>query len=167
MINLDVTDKAFLDEVACYVRGESSDKMVSYMESEENIYDLLQGLIVLKSNVESQLASYKSRSAKRRFEIILEEDDFDFAWSEYLADNADWRAKAIKFINSIECYIKHVKSLISSYRNQDTSSDLTDDDLIGMLISGIIDSEKSLDQDPEVSYEDLISEVAKRMKKTA
>ena len=137
MIKLDITSKDFLDEIASYVRGESSEEIVEYFESEDNVNLVIEGLIVLKGNVESQLAGYKSRSAKRRFELMLEDDDFDFVWSGYLAENADWRAKAIKFINSIECYIKHTKQILASYQAE--NDDAMDEDIIDALIAGAID----------------------------
>lgn len=102
-------DKDFIDLVARDVRGLLREPEKSKLHAEENLDRMYDALNALKKDVEVQLSNQKSRWVKKRHELNLEGDDGTY-WIEYKASEADWRARAIKFLMAVEDQIAAAKS---------------------------------------------------------
>lgn len=102
-------DKDFVDLVARDVRGILSDREREEIHKPENIHRVYDALNILKKDVEVQLSNQKSRWIKKRSELNAAGDDGS-EWITFKATEADWRARAIKFLTAVEAHLAATKS---------------------------------------------------------
>lgn len=102
-------DKDFVDLVARDVRGLLSDRERDQLNKPENVHRVYDALNILKKDVEVQLSNQKSRWAKKRNELNAAGDD-GTEWIAFKASEADWRARAIKFLTAVEAQLAATKS---------------------------------------------------------
>lgn len=113
------TDKTFTDLVGQYVRGMLPRNIEETIESDENLDRLYYALISLKKDVEVQLSNKRARDIKTRNELNNKGDDGS-QWIAYRASEADWEARAKKFLGSVEEHICGAKERIAS-RNRENN----------------------------------------------
>lgn len=127
-------DKDFIELVAKDVRGLLGDKEQDKLHSPENLDRVYDALNALKKDVEVQLSNQKSRWVKRRNELNQQGDDGS-GWIAFKASEADWRARAIKFLMAVEDQLSATKARIRlrhTSGNDKNVLDLVDEVLIHM-----------------------------------
>lgn len=115
-------DKEFVDLVARDVRGLLNTAEQKELEKPENIDRVYDALNILKKDVEVQLSNQKSRWAKKRNELNGSGDD-GTEWIAYRAGEADWRARAIKFLTAVEAHLAVTKARRRSANQGNRSAD--------------------------------------------
>lgn len=134
------TDKKFTDLVAQFVRGVLPHDIESNLLLDSNLDRMYYALISLKKDVEVQLSSQKSRSVKMRHELNQRGDD-GTGWKKYQAEEADWRARAIKFLASVE---DHLAAIKERRRDRNIQANLTTSQA---LYEAIVEHSEQIDPD--------------------
>lgn len=132
-------DKEFIDLVARDVRGllrEDEQQKLHTLDNLDRMYDALNAL---KKDVEVQLSNQKSRWVKKRHELNEEGDD-GTEWIAYKASEADWRARAIKFLMAVEDHLSAAKAQIKQ-RNVSANSGDVDE-----LLESVFEHQEEIDE---------------------
>lgn len=108
-------DEKYIDLVAQLVRGKLPDNIARQMISDDaEAQRMYFALVSLKKDVEAQLAEKRARDVQKRHEFEQRGDD-GTRFREYRARDDAWRAKAIRFLSSIEEHILATKERIRDY----------------------------------------------------
>lgn len=130
-------NKDYSDKVARHVRGLLSEEEKFELFTEQNIEVTYTALNGLKKDVEVQLANQRARWVKKRHELNEIGDD-GTEWIQFQAEEADWRARAIKFLSAVEAHLSTAKLIRKTHR-----STLHNDELQEILES-IFDHQESM-----------------------
>lgn len=121
------TDKVYIDTVASYVRGTLSNEETEQLLADDEVERLHYALKALKKDVESQLSAHNSRANKKHHELNKQGDDGS-QWLQFLAETSDWRAKATKFLSSVEDHIAATKER-KKHLNDSSNTDVDSPDI--------------------------------------
>ncbi len=133
-------DKEFIDLVARDVRGLLREDERQQLHTPENLDRMYDALNALKKDVEVQLSNQKSRWVKKRHELNETGDD-GTEWVAYKASEADWRARAIKFLMAVEDHLSAAKAQIKRRNIVDNGGDVTD------LLDSIFEHQEEISAD--------------------
>lgn len=123
-------NQPFIDLVAKDVRGLLDENAHKRLHSDKNLDGIYDALNALKKDVEVQLSNQKSRWVKKRHELNELGDDGS-EWIAFRASEADWRARAIKFLMEVEDHLSAIKSRIKERNRLQNNSD---PDLIDIIL---------------------------------
>lgn len=137
-------DKDFVDLVAQYVRGNLSRDKEEALLHDDTIDELYTGLVTLKRNVEVQLSNHHARAVKKQHELNVLGDDGTM-WKAYQAEEADWRARAIKFLSAVE---EHISQTKARRRDLHQLAPKTDPErLLAQIKEGILEHQEEISLD--------------------
>lgn len=112
-------DEKYIDLVAQYVRGRLPDDIANNLvNNDADAQRMFYALVSLKKDVEAQLAAKRARDDVKRVELEQRGDDGTL-YRRYRAEDADWRARAIRFLTAIEDHILATKERMSNYRSSE------------------------------------------------
>jgi len=155
-------DKEFIDLVAQDVRGVLPKDKHDKLNKESNLDRLYDALIALKKDVEVQLSNHRSRASYRYHEFVYEDDDFE-GWIEFRAEEADWRARAVKFLMEIEDHISAVKARRRELNKP--QEDTSDKDLLTELIDGIFEQRDAVNRSEITDEDQRVFSLAEKLRK--
>lgn len=163
--NKEYLSEEFVNLVAQDVRGLLSTRDQQRLYSDENLDRYYDALISLKNDVEVQLTNHKSRLVQKQHELALKGDDGSL-FKAYLsspeyhrADGSpgpspvEWRAKAIKFLKSVEDHIAAAKAR-RRLRSGSPAAAGRQDDVLAELREAILEHKEEISED-EASEADL------------
>lgn len=138
--------KEYSDKVAKNVRGLLSQEEKKELFLVENIDMTYTALNGLKKDVEVQLANQRARWVKKRHELNEQNDDGS-GWIEFQAEEADWRARAIKFLTAVEAHLATAKLIRKTYRSPQNAE-------MEELLSSIFEHQEETEEDVEPAAAD-------------
>lgn len=133
-------DKDFIDLVARDVRGLLREDERQKLHTPENLDRMYDALNALKKDVEVQLSNQKSRWVKKRHELNEIGDDGS-EWIAHKASEADWRARAIKFLMAVEDHLSASKALMKRRNINANGGDIDE------LLDSVFEHQEEIDED--------------------
>ncbi len=134
-------NKDYSDKVARNVRGLLSEQEKRELFTEQNIEMTYTALNGLKKDVEVQLSNQRARWVKKRHELNEMGDD-GTEWIEFQAEEADWRARAIKFLSAVEAHLATAKLIRKTHRTSTNNNDELQE-----ILESIFDHQESMKDD--------------------
>lgn len=115
----------FNARVSADARSQLTDIEHRELWVDDNIDDIYDTLVELKKDVEMQMTNFKARMAHEKIKF-QERNEPDDVWRRYYAQELHWRARALKFLRSLETRINEAKQA-----RRERHEDILDDILPG------------------------------------